>query len=268
MHGTMPRAYSLDTVGPMTRHARDALLLLAATAGPDPLDAQAIAAPAPDATLPALTPRGMTLAVATPESLGPVAPSILAAHQRAADGFARLGFTLRPVAVPGLGPLHALADAISKSESAALHRRWMTERPQAYARLVYDRTLSGLAIPAVRYIEALSLRAKMAAEFLRTVLGDAAALLLPTVTVETPTIDEVREREAKGDILPLIAGFSRLTRAFNYLGLPAVSMPAGTDANGMPLGVQLAGRPLAEPVLLALVDAFEREVGFGLPARH
>lgn len=264
MHGTMPRAFSLDTVGPLTRHARDAALLMSVIAGPDPRDAASLGAVPPAPTIQPLTPKSTTIALASPETLGETAPSIVEAVSRAADALRRLGFTVRDVRLPDLTPLHLLADCISKAEAATLHRRWMTERPQAYARLVYDRSLSGFLIPATRYIEAMSVRAKVCAGFLADVLGDADALMLPTVAVETPTIAEVARREADGEVLPLIAAFTRLTRTFNYLGLPAVTVPCGVDANGMPLAFQLAARPLAEDLLLAVADVYEREVGFGV----
>lgn len=264
MHGTMPRAFSLDTVGPMTRHARDAALMMSVIAGPDPRDAASLPVPAPSATIVRVAPKVTTIALAAPDTLGDTAPSIVDAVAKAADALRRVGLTVRTVRLPDLTPLHLLADCLSKAEAATLHRRWMTERPEAYARLVYDRSLSGFLIPATRYIEAMSVRAKVCADFLADVLGDADALMLPTVAVETPTIAEVAKREAEGEVLPLIAAFTRLTRTFNYLGLPAITVPCGIDANGMPLAFQLVARPLAEDLLLGLADLYEREVGFGV----
>ena len=126
----------------------------------------------------------------------------------------------------------------------------MRERPHDYTRLTYERTLAGFAIPAVRYIEALRLRGRLAAEFIKAVLGPAQVLLLPCVAIETPTIADVAKHEKTDEILPMIAAFTRLTRTFNYLGLPVVSVPCGTDSNGMPVAFQLVGRPMSEPLLL------------------
>jgi aspartyl-tRNA(Asn)/glutamyl-tRNA(Gln) amidotransferase subunit A len=141
----------------------------------------------------------------------------------------------------------------------------MTERPSDYAPLTYERTLAGFLIPATRYVDALRLRAKLTTGFLDAVLSRADVLLMPCMAIETPTIAEVSAREMTGEILPMIASFTRLTRTINYLGLPALSVPCGTDSNGMPVAFQLVGRPLAEPLLLALGDHFERRVGCGVP---
>ena len=266
MHGTLPRAFSLDVVGPLTRHAKDALLLLSVTAGHDPRDAASLRAKPPGARLPRIDPKATSVAALDDASVGQLAPAVAEAFAREITELKAAGVKVRRAAMTNLSELHALADVISKCEAAALHRRWMTERPEAYARLVYDRTLSGLVLPAVRYIEALSLRARFTARFLAETMGDADAVLLPSVAAATPTIAEVEEREAGPEILPLIAAFTRLTRPFNYLGLPAVSYPRSVDGNGMPLSMQLVGRPLDEARLLGIVGWIERSIGFALPA--
>lgn len=267
-HGSIPRAWSLDCIGPLARHAADCALVLSVIAGADAKDPSCLDVPPPSARLPRIVPRETTLMVATDEQLGPVDASVKSTVDAAIAALRSTGLRTRKARLPDLGPLHAFGDVVSKSESASLHLAWMRERPQDYTRLTYERTLSGFVIPAVRYIEALRLRGKLAAGFVKSVLGDAGeaqVLAMPCVAIETPTIAEVAEREAGDGILPMIASFTRLTRTFNYLGLPAVSIPCGTDANGMPVALQLVGRPMSEPLLLALADHFEREIGLCVP---
>jgi aspartyl-tRNA(Asn)/glutamyl-tRNA(Gln) amidotransferase subunit A len=264
-HGSIPRAWSLDCIGPIARHASDCALLLSIIAGPDPGDPSCLDVSAPPAQLPKLQLGETTIALAGADQLGAIDEPVQAAVAAAIVALKATGLRTRKVKLPDLEPLHAFGDVISKSESASLHLAWMRERPQDYTRLTYERTLSGFAIPAVRYIEALRLRGRLAAEFIKAALGQAHALLLPCVAIETPTIAEVAKREKDDDILPMISAFTRLTRTFNYLGLPVVSVPCGTDSNGMPVAFQLVGRPLSEPLLLAIADHFERQVGFGVP---
>jgi aspartyl-tRNA(Asn)/glutamyl-tRNA(Gln) amidotransferase subunit A len=266
MHGTMPRAFSLDVVGPMTRQAADALLMFAVLAGHDPNDSASLRAKVPAPRLPPMNPTKHKIVVLDDASVGELAPSVAKCFSDEARALETVGFAVRRASMSNLPELHALADVISKCEAAALHRRWMTERPEAYARLVYDRTLSGLMLPAVRYIEALSLRAKFTARFLAETMGDADAVLLPTVAAETPSIADVEAREKGAEILPLIGQFTRLTRPFNYLGLPAVAYPRAVDGNGIPVSMQLVGRPLQEAKLLAIAGGIERHIGFALPA--
>ena len=270
LHGVLPRATSLDNIGPMTRTVEDCALMHAVIAGPDPRDPTTLNQPEigfAAGKTPACDPRNVKIVASSPKGLGPVDAQVWQGYEKAAKALAGIGFAVRHADIPDVTTYHAIADAISKSEAATIHRKWMEERPKDYARLVYDRTLSGFLIPAVRYIEAISIRGKAVAEYLRDVFGDADAVILPTVSVTTPTVENVQKQEAGDEVLALIASLTRLTRGYNYLGLPAVSIPCGTDANGMPLGFQIVGRPYAEAKILAIAAAYEKEVGFGLPAR-
>jgi aspartyl-tRNA(Asn)/glutamyl-tRNA(Gln) amidotransferase subunit A len=91
----------------------------------------------------------------------------------------------------------------------------------------------------------------------------AEAVLLPAAPDVAPRLDEVmpgaaaRRYDAGAFTLATAADPGRFTRAFNYLGLPALALPAGFSREGLPLGIQLAGRPLAEPALFALGAAFQ-----------
>ncbi len=265
-HGSIPRAYSLDCVGPLVRHAADAALMLSVIAGHDPRDATTAHEPVPAATLPKIDLAELSVVVAEPATITDASPDVMAEIAKAVEALASTGVRVEHRPLPDFTQLFALGDTVSKCEAAALHRRWMTERPDDYSKLTYERTLAGFLLPATRYIEALMLRGRLTQEFLRDTLGDADALLLPSVRIETPTIAEIAEREAAGDILSVISSFTRLTRPINYLGLPALSVPCGTDTNGMPVAFQLVGRPFSEPFLCALGDHYEREIGFGIDA--
>ena len=250
--GVMPRAFSLDCVGPLAASAEDCALLLAAVAGPDPRDATASDAPAPPALLPQIAPERLTLAVATPESLGPLAPEALAGLDRARASAEAAGLRCANAAPTDLAALRALGDVISKCEAATLHRHAMQAATERYSRLVRERTLAGLHLPATRYIEALCLRAGETRRFIDLVFGDgAAALAMPVTACAVPTIEAVRAAEEEGDILALIADFTRLTRPISYLGLPSVSVPL-TASDGTLHAVQLVGPPWSEGLLLAL----------------
>ena len=235
-------------------------------AGLDPRDSTTAHDPVPSATLPAINPAGLSIVVADPETIDGVSPAVSAAVETAVENLAETGIRITRRPLPDFTQLFALGDTISKSEASALHRKWMSERPDDYGKLTYERTLAGFLLPATRYIEALMLRGRLTQEFLNDTLGDADAFLLPTVRIETPTIDSTATREAAGETLDVIAGFTRLTRPINYLGLPALNVPCGKDSNGMPVAFQLVGRPFSEAFLCALGDHFEREVGFGLDA--
>jgi len=98
----------------------------------------------------------------------------------------------------------------------------------------------------------------LAQEFVATCLQGCDLIHLPTLVVHTPTIAATTEGEP-ATVMKAIARVTHATRGINYLGLPALSVPAGLSAAGLPLAFQLVGRPFAEAVLLKAADAFQRD---------
>src|SRR5262249_29302483 len=119
--------------------------------------------------------------------------------------------------------------------------------------------------PATRYLEALNLRAPMLAAFNEAVFARADLLHAPMLPMPVPTIAASDVRAAPGAI-ELLMHFGRNTRAFNYLGLPAFSVPCGFTPNGLPVGFQLVGRPFDEALLFRAARAYERETGWARQA--
>jgi aspartyl-tRNA(Asn)/glutamyl-tRNA(Gln) amidotransferase subunit A len=143
-----------------------------------------------------------------------------------------------------------MGDVISKVEAATLHGQWMRTNSNAYSQAVYSRTEPGLHLPAVRYLEALLLRSAVFENFLHGPLKHSDIVLCPTLTIPVPTRLEA-DMEKPGSVFSVVATLTRLTRPFSYLGLPVLTMPAGTDKSGMPVGAQVIGRPLSEARLLS-----------------
>lgn len=260
-NGCFPRAFSLECVGPLARTAGDCALLLQAIAGHDAADATSLPAPVPDymAALPGAA-EGSRIGVLVAEGIA-LHPEIDAAFAHAiAVASARYGAAPR-VAFEALDACYAMADVFSKVEAATLHGPWMRAHPQSYSQAVYSRTEPGLHVPAVRYLEALTVRARILADFVNGPLGRADVLMLPTMPVRVPTRSEA-DVEAPGSVFGVVAALTALTRPFNYLGVPVLNMPIGLDGNGMPIGMQLVGRPLGEARLLAMADALSADLGW------
>lgn len=257
-YGAMPRAWSLDTVGPLTRSAADAALIYAPIAGYDPKDPTTSRRAIPDwRDLIDRPLKGMRIAYATGEPFGPVDPETHDAHITALKVFEGLGCEILEVTLPDCAPLYSAADAISKSEAATLHGRWMRERPDDYATHVYSRTEAGFAIPATVYLEAQAARGQVLRAFCDQVFANADALLLPSITMPVPSIAETDEAQP-GAILTMVAGITKATRPFNYLGLPGLATPLGLSTKGLPLSCQLIARPFQERTLLSLGHGYEQ----------
>jgi aspartyl-tRNA(Asn)/glutamyl-tRNA(Gln) amidotransferase subunit A len=145
-----------------------------------------------------------------------------------------------------------------QSEAAAQHARWMRERPGDYSSAVRARLESGFAIPAAAYLEVLRARAASLERFCAQTLGNADVYLLPAIAVHLPTREQTGPRGG-ADMPKLLADVTRLTRWVNYLGVPALVVPCGFDSRGLPIALQLVGRPFSEAKLLAAGRAFQRE---------
>ena len=261
--GAVARSWTLDHVGPLTRSVRDNARMLAAIAGHDPNDSTTSERPVPDyeALLDGGV-KGLRIGFSLPEALVPVDPQIGAAIQAAADTLGRLGATIVPATMPDFTALYRSAEVIVKCEAAAMHRPWM-EANAPYANQVRTRMEAGFFIPATQYIDALRLRAHFVKEFLATAMEGVDAVMLPAIPFPLPTIEETDTETTGGpSTLKMVAGFTGLTRPFNTLGVPALSLPCGFDTNGVPMGLQLVGRPFDEAMLYRIGHAYQGATDF------
>lgn len=255
--GAMALSASLDTVGPLCRDARDAALLFDAVAGPDPADPTTSGAPEP-ACLAALDGRAAGAAIARPRGYydAELEPEIAAALDDAAAVLAGLGAELRETRLDDMDPVNACAHLTLACEASALHRAALRDRPGIFSEQVRARIAPGLAYPAAQYVETLMRRGPITRDWLAQALGDADLALLPVFPVPVPSIAETTQGEAE-HVAAVIARLTRNTRAINFLGLPAVALPCGMSRSGLPIAMQLVGRPWAEPQLLRIADAFQ-----------
>jgi aspartyl-tRNA(Asn)/glutamyl-tRNA(Gln) amidotransferase subunit A len=171
---------------------------------------------------------------------------------------AKLGARIVKVTVPDLQHLYHLTNAIGQVESAAIYAKWMRERPQDLSLVVRTRTEPGYFVPAVSYVEALNARPRITAEFVKTVFDKVDVLHTPVMTMPVPTLAET-EPGGSGDIMAMLARITRNTRPINFVGLPALAVPAGFSESGLPVSFQLVGRPFTEDLLFKAGDAYQRE---------
>ncbi|MDN5925502.1 MAG: amidase [Hyphomicrobiales bacterium] len=255
--GVMPLSWSLDCVGPLARRVVDCALLFDAITIPDLADPDRAVAVSIDAA--GGSPGARSFAIAYPKRNVAEGADVVVAEaiDKAAAVFAMLGGEIVERSLPDIGRLHALADIIQRSEAASAHARMLGAHREAYSRPVLRRVEGGLFVAAPAYVSALNQRSSHLRHFLETTLRDVDVLLIPTVGIPVPFIDETDEAKL-GPLPELIGSMTRWTRWLNYLGVPALSVPCGEDANGMPIGMQLVGRPGAEFRLLTLAAQFER----------
>jgi aspartyl-tRNA(Asn)/glutamyl-tRNA(Gln) amidotransferase subunit A len=235
LEGAMPLSHSLDTIGPLARSAEDCALLFRASAGPGKRGEA----------------RRLALSTAWIEQNAhpEVATAVLAAARR-------FGAELREIEPPPFDLLSAHCLTVMQAEASAQHAQWMRGRQQDYSSAVRVRLEAGYAIPAAQYLEVLRLRSAWLRRW-REMLGEADLYLCPAIAVPIPTREETGPRGAEA--ARRLAEVTRLTRWVNYLGVPALVLPCGFDSRGLPIALQLVGRPFDEELLLAAGEAFQRE---------
>ncbi len=259
--GGMALSWSNDHFGPMTRTVRDAAVMLGVIAGHDPEDATSSHHPVPD-YLAAIDDGVAGLRLGVPENyfFDGVDGGIAAAVHEAANGLAAGGARLVRLRLPDPQPLVDVTGLISRAESAAIHARILKERPHDLQPVVRARLEVGLQISAFDYIQALRLRARLTRHFIRDVFAEVDLLLTPTIPEPAPALAAVTTPPVEA-IIAHMTRFSRLTRPFNGLGLPTLSVPCGVSAEGLPRGLQIVGRPFDEATVLRVGRAWEQGVG-------
>jgi aspartyl-tRNA(Asn)/glutamyl-tRNA(Gln) amidotransferase subunit A len=260
--GAMPLAPSLDTIGPIARSAADCARLLQAIAGRDERDPQSAREPVPDyGAAVNESVHGLRIALPSAWIERECDPVIARAVAEAAAEFARQGTTIVESAMPDLETLSAHCLVVMQAEAAAIHARWLREDAQRYESQTRARLEPGLATPATAYLGALRMRGPSLERFCSTVLEEADVFMLPIMRRLTPTLAETgRGSGAEG--ARAIGEITRLLLWVNYLGLPAIALPCGFDPRGLPIGLQVIGRPFAEPLLLRAGAAYQRETGW------
>jgi aspartyl-tRNA(Asn)/glutamyl-tRNA(Gln) amidotransferase subunit A len=252
LYGAVPLSTTLDSIGPLARSTDDAALLLAAMAGPDQRDATTRAAPAVDfaATLARDRGlRGLRITALAPERFPSyVSPDIVRATSEALAVLTDLGAIVAVEEVPLDFDEFAIANGrIIAAEAWALHRAYIEDETLDIDPWVRRRVIAGKVITPAEYGETLARRQVAMTRFADWMRG-RDALATPTLPITATPVAEVDETAS------LLATF---TRAANYLGACALSLPAGFDATGLPIGVQLIGAPFADATLVRVGRAFQ-----------
>ncbi|MDR7482338.1 MAG: amidase [Armatimonadota bacterium] len=259
--GVIPLSWSLDHVGPMARTAEDAAILLDAIAGVDPADPTSATGPAPirRRSLRALVQEVRTLRVGVLAAFldGGTAPDVAARVRDAIAVLRPLVGAVEEVALPHADEIIPAWWTICLAEASAYHQLTLARQPEDYSEPVRERLLAGLAIPAVQYLQAQRVR-RVIVQACAALFRRVDLLVLPTAPKEAPTISAVMS----GGPWDVLRERIRATAPFNLTGLPAVSVPCGFTASGLPVGLQIVGARFADRMVLAAAHAFERAAGW------
>ena len=253
LHATGLLSWTLDSIGPLARCVRDCALVLDALAAPDPRDPGTWSQPLEQFAREPRRVRGLRLGLPDTQQLPAfMDPAVTAAWQSAARVFASLGVQIIATRLPSwYFDLSVPTGCIIASEAYSLHQDYVNDESAPLGQAVRNRILAAKQFGPGDYAQALRMMAQRRREFAEW-FEDYDAVLLPAVAVPAIALEQVDEPSP-------LPGY--LTRPANYLGLCALSLPAGL-VGGLPVGVQIIGRPWAERTVLALGQAFETATPF------
>jgi aspartyl-tRNA(Asn)/glutamyl-tRNA(Gln) amidotransferase subunit A len=259
-YGVMPLDFTLDHMGPLARSVRDAALCLDAIAGYDPRDPSSSREPVRDyAPGPDVSIRGLRLGVPQNFYFERLDPEADAAARRMIDLAASLGAEIVPVQVPDVAAINTISRLILLAEASAVLGPYLENRSK-FGTDVLALLDQGRMIPATDYINAQRLRRLAWADF-GAVWRSADCLLTPTTPIPAPRIGQT-EVTIGGATEDVRLAATRYVRAINLLGWPALSIPCGFSSAGLPLGLQIVGKPFEEDLILRVGAALEDATDF------
>lgn len=225
--GVVPLSTTLDHVGPLCRSVADAALLY------DVMRGLAPATPDPCAI------EGLRIGIPRAYFMALLDPQVASSFDRLCGQLSDAGAQLDEIAIPHAADTSAVYAHITLPEAAALHASALERDPSLYTPNVRFRLELGRYILAEDYVRALEGREVLRRE-VDLALGDREALLLPTIPIPAPRVGQTTVKIGASDesVRNLLL---RLTQLFNLTGHPAITLPCGTTAEGMPVGAQLVG---------------------------
>ena len=254
--GVLPLSYLFDHAGPITRTVEDAALVLNAIAGYDPADATTVRTPVDDYTRElAAGLRGLRIGVPRGYFFDRLEDEVRAAVEQALAELRRLGADVRDVKVPDVEAGFAAIFALVLAEAQEIHAHSLRTRRADFGADV----LALLSQPAPDAMSlALALRARDALSVsMRSALESVDLLVTPTTPIVAARIGQENIRYG-GVEESVFAAMIRCTGPFNVTGLPALSLPCGFTRAGLPVGLQIVGRPFDEITLVRAGHAYEQ----------
>ena len=259
-HGAVMYAWHSDTIGPVARTVADNALFLSAIAGRDDLDPLTSFRPVPDyvsglgGDL-----RGLRLGIVTEIAAAQgVHPDVRSAFDQAAGVLKALGAEVGEVSLPWAKHAIPLQMLTSDADAASMFLDLLKTQWNEFDVGTRTRMATALLVPAPVYSRAMRARAVVRAQVLDA-LKPWDALICPTHSNPPALIDEARETvESKADVAQRLILRRIGTHTFGAANVPTLALPMGFSVEGLPLSLQIAGRPFAEQTVYRIGHAYEQ----------
>jgi aspartyl-tRNA(Asn)/glutamyl-tRNA(Gln) amidotransferase subunit A len=256
-YGVLPLSYSLDHVGPLGATVEDCALAMAEIAGPDPRDAASSPVPVPD-FYKRPPERLDNIRIGIPKNFyfEHVQSDVSRAVLDGARQMERLGAAVSEIQLPDIVQINAAARIMLWGEASSLYMN-ETDRSR-FGADVWKLLAQGRLVPATDYVISQRLRTLFRKQF-DGLWQHIDALVMPSTPVTAPRADEdVVDIDGYREDARIAS--TRFTRAINFLGEPALSLPCGRASNGLPIGFQIVAPPFTDAWLLRIGQTIEREL--------
>ena len=270
-YGRVPRSgvaalsWSLDHIGPLALTPADCILVQSVISGYHPTDPTTLKDFPPDGYSTALPDlQGVRLGVIERYRSPLIQPAVSDAFEAALRVMADLGADLVAVEIGALDFVMDVEFTLVAGEGAAYHRELVRKKPHLIDPSIRTLFATGLMMPAEHYLTALRGR-----ERIRTAVRDCfeanrlTAVALPTLAATAARKDQ-ETFDYGGPSEDVISAYVRTTAPGNLTGLPALSVPCGFDSSGLPIGLQIIGRPLAETEICGIGQTYHAAAGWNL----
>lgn len=256
-YGVASLSWSLDHVGPITRSVRDAALVLNALCGYDPRDPASIDVACADFT--AGLEQGIEgLRIGVPQNYftDSVTPDTATAVARAVEVLEAGGARIVPITIPHADRFKAVEWTIMMAEASAYHRTSMRDSYELYTKDVRAFLEVGETILATDYIDAHRHRQQIKDDW-KALLAEVDVVVAPTTPMPAVPVEDLMCSWPDGTQEHATEAYTRLCIPANLTGLPAISIPCGTNDHGLPVGLQIIGRAFEETTILRAARYFE-----------
>ncbi|USI93100.1 amidase [Rhodococcus pyridinivorans] len=255
--GVTSLSWSLDHVGPLTRTVKDAAVVLNELAGYDAADPATVHAPVPD-YLDRITGEVKGLRIGVPVNFYTerVHPDVSNATANAIGELARLGADIREVEIPMADAIISTEWGLLVPEASSYHQQMLRDRGDLYTDDVRTFLEAGELVLATDYIKAMRVRNIIRTAF-RDLFSDIDVLIAPTVPAPALSYENPEVTWPDGNVEGGTIAYVRFSAPANVTGLPALSVPAGFSQEGLPIGIQIIGRPFDEETVLNVGHAYE-----------
>jgi aspartyl-tRNA(Asn)/glutamyl-tRNA(Gln) amidotransferase subunit A len=257
VHGIVPLAWTQDHAGPLTRTVRDAALLMNVIAGHDKRDMASARVPVPDFTADLDTGvAGLTVGVPVNHFFDDCHPDVAASARSAVKVLGEAGARVREVDLPLAEEIMAAHYTILAAEASAYHDRYLRAPANGYGSDTAATLVAGRTISAVDYITAQRLRTEVRRRW-KEVFAGFDVLIAPTVSAPAARYGDDFVVYPDGRRESTFTAYARLNFPADFTGLPALSVPSGFSREGLPVGIQIIGRPFDESTVLRVGHAYQ-----------